>query len=544
MPDVVIAPQAEAKPSPCITLDGEAVQFLPGESVIQAAVRRQVEIPHYCWHPRLSVAANCRMCLVEVEKAPKLVPACQTECKEGMVVHTKNARVKVAQRQVHEFLLVNHPIDCPICDQAGECKLQDYYMRYQLAPSRMREPKVYKPKLTRLGPHVVYNAQRCIMCTRCVRFMDEVAQERQLGVMNRGDHSEIGTFPGQPLDNPYALNTVDVCPVGALTSTVFRFKQRVWNLQRTPSICPGCAKGCNVQVDARGGQVYRMLPRENEAVNRSWMCDDGRLTYNRANDARLTEALVQDAPFLRATTGAEAIGELTRRLAPHWANSGRWALALDMHASCEEAHALRALVDAALPEAKLYALGHEQGEADNILRHADKNPNRRGVMRVLGHGGRAVGGGSELGKALLGGEIDVLFVLGAEHGQAAILAERARGVATVVNVAASQGAWAKVAHVTLPAPTWVQNEGSWLSGEERLQRLVPAFAPSGEARPLLAWLAALAELAQVAERVPARVTAHQLALTEPGAAFAGVDYAALDLHGLDLAAPAAAAKSA
>ncbi|RYF09073.1 MAG: 2Fe-2S iron-sulfur cluster binding domain-containing protein, partial [Deltaproteobacteria bacterium] len=270
-----------------VTIDGKALEFSPGESVIQAATRQDIEIPHYCWHPRLSIAANCRMCLVEVEKAPKLVPACQTECKDGMVVHTANDKVRQAQRSVSEFLLVNHPIDCPICDQAGECKLQDYYMKFQLAPSRMREAKVRKRKLQRLGPHVTYDAERCIVCTRCVRFMEEVPKDRQLGVFNRGDHSVIGTAPGQPLDNPYALNTVDVCPVGALTSNVFRFKQRVWNLKRSPSVCPGCAKGCNVHVDQRASQVYRLLPRENEAVNKSWMCDEGRLTYNRANENRL-----------------------------------------------------------------------------------------------------------------------------------------------------------------------------------------------------------------------------------------------------------------
>ena len=299
-----------------ITIDSTPVDFVAGESVIQAATRQRIEIPHYCWHPRLSVAANCRMCLVEVEKAPKLVPACQTECKEGMVVYTQNDKVKVAQRQVHEFLLINHPIDCPICDQAGECKLQDYYMRYQLTPSRMREPKVYKPKLKRLGPNVMYNAQRCILCTRCIRFMDEVAGERQLGLAHRGDHSEITTFPGKPLDSAYSLNTVDVCPVGALTSTVFRFKQRVWNLRRSPSVCPGCAKGCNVRVDQRSSQVYRMLPRENEAVNKSWMCDEGRLTYAWANDERLVEPLVKDGEFLREVPGPSAIERAGRALLP------------------------------------------------------------------------------------------------------------------------------------------------------------------------------------------------------------------------------------
>ncbi len=368
-----------------VTFDGRALEFQAGESLIQVATRNNIEIPYYCWHPRLSVAANCRMCLVELEKAPKLVPACQTECKDGMVVFTNNAKVKAAQKAVHEFLLVNHPIDCPICDQAGECKLQDYYMRFQLASSRMRDNKVHKRKLTHLGPYVVYNAERCIVCTRCVRFMEEVPKQRQLGVFNRGDHSVIGTYPGQELNNPYSLNTVDVCPVGALTSSVFRFKQRVWNLKRSSSICPGCSKGCNIHVDQRAAQVYRLIPRENEAVNKSWLCDEGRLTYSRPNEQRLEHGLCRTGASVPVPSSAQdALAKAAALLAPVANTPAQTAVALSLQATCEEAYILGRFAKEVLGVTKIGLLAYADGEADELLRNADKNPNRAGVLKVFG----------------------------------------------------------------------------------------------------------------------------------------------------------------
>ena len=475
-----------------ITIDGRAVDFQPGESLIVAATREKIEVPYYCWHPRLSVAANCRMCLVELEKAPKLVPACQTECKEGMVVHTKNAKVKAAQKAVHEFLLINHPIDCPICDQAGECKLQDYYMKFQLASSRMHEAKVGKRKLDRLGPYVMYNAERCIVCTRCVRFMDEVPKQRQLGVFNRGDHAVIGTHPGEELNNPYSLNTVDVCPVGALTSTVFRFKQRVWNLRRSPSVCPGCAKGCNVHVDQRSAQVYRLLPRENEAVNQSWLCDEGRLTYDRANADRLSQALLRaEATPPVPVSAVEALDKAAILLTPAVQSKQGLAVALSLHATCEEAYVLGRLCKDTLGVDSVALLGHASGEADKLLRMADKNPNRLGVTQVLEGLGVRVVDQADLMKRLQAGAVKALLCVGHEGHDVTALAQASRRLEVFVHVAHARTALAEAAHVTLPGAAWVQVEGTWISGENRLQRLVPAYAPQGDARTHSAWLLAL-----------------------------------------------------
>src|SRR5512138_65751 len=274
------------------TVDGREVVVKPGTTVIEAAKSVGVEIPYYCYHKRLTVAANCRMCLVEMSNAPmgKLMPACQMTMAEGITVKTDSPRVKDQQRATLEFLLLNHPVDCAICDQAGECKLQDYYVGFDRQPSRLDIPKVVKGKKLWLGPQVTLDQERCILCTRCVRFMREIAKDPQLGVAQRGNQSFIETAPGQPLDNKYSGNVVDVCPVGALTSNDFRFRGRVWFMSAARSICTGCARGCNVFLDYLNDTTYRYRPRENDAVNQEWMCDDGRLSYKPLNRDRVLVA--------------------------------------------------------------------------------------------------------------------------------------------------------------------------------------------------------------------------------------------------------------
>jgi NADH-quinone oxidoreductase subunit G len=507
---------------PQVTIDGLAVDFSAGESVIQAAVRQKIDIPYYCWHPRLSVAANCRMCLVEVEKAPKLVPACQTECKEGMVVHTTNAKVKDAQRAVHEFLLVNHPIDCPICDQAGECKLQDYYMKFQLVPSRMADQKVRKRKRVPLGPYVVYDAERCIVCTRCVRFMEEVPKQRQLGVFNRGDHSVIGIYPGQPLDSAYSLNTVDICPVGALTSTAFRFKQRVWNLRRSPSVCAGCARGCNVHVDHRSAQVYRLLPRENEAVNKSWLCDEGRLTYSRATENRLDAAVVHPTmgprvaalstsaasraaeadpsspipsmpvpppPMTRSRAACQVGGEL---LTAAQASGKPLAAAISLHATCEEAYVFGRFCKEVLEIESVALLEYAPGTADAVLRLADKNPNRRGVVQVLHDLQLRIDSPQDLLRSLEQQDVSGLLCVGHEGEELAELAAAAGSLGAFVHLAHASSPLSEVAQITLPSACWVQTQGTWINEEGRLQHLTPAYGSQKEARMHSTWLMLLA----------------------------------------------------
>src|SRR5213082_853714 len=278
-----------------LTIDGVPVEVPKGTLVIEAAKQAGVLVPHYCYHPGLAVAGVCRMCLVKVEKAPKLQIACATAVAEGMVVDTQHPEAKSARMGVLELLLINHPLDCPICDQAGECELQDYTYQEGRAEGRYREPKRFNP-VEDFGGDVVYVANRCILCTRCVRFMDDVAHDPVLNVAERGDRALIGKFEGRDMTHPWAANVVDLCPVGALLSKDFLNKARAWELDRTASICPNCTQGCNIVMETRENQIVRMRPRPNEHVNAFFMCDWGRLNYRWMNEKeRVEQPMVRKA---------------------------------------------------------------------------------------------------------------------------------------------------------------------------------------------------------------------------------------------------------
>ncbi len=293
---------------PKIVIDGKEIDFTHGQTIIEAARNNDINIPHFCWHPKLTVSGNCRVCLVEVEKMPKLVIACATLAADGMVVHTASENALKARNAVMEFLLINHPLDCPICDEAGECKLQDYAYSHGMGESRFVEEKNHKDKRVPLGPYVMFDAERCISCSRCIRFCDEIAKDPELTFVKRGDRVTIVTYPGEEMDNPYSLNTTDICPVGALTNRDFRFQARVWDMSATKSICTGCARGCNTELWVRNNLVLRLTPRQNEEVNSYWMCDHGRINTfkfinaeDRVNGAylrkegSLTPAAMEDA---------------------------------------------------------------------------------------------------------------------------------------------------------------------------------------------------------------------------------------------------------
>src|SRR5919199_2533248 len=265
-----------------LTIEGRAVSVPAGTSILEAAKAAGVLIPHYCYHPGLPVAGVCRMCLVEVEKAPKLAPACATAAADGQVVHVHAEKAVDARRGVLEMLLINHPLDCPICDQAGECELQDYTYQEGRVEGRYRDPKRFNP-VEDFGGDVIYVPNRCILCTRCVRFMDDVAQDAVLTVSERGDRAVIGKFADRDLTHPWAGNVIDLCPVGALLSKDSLNKVRAWELDRTASVCPSCTQGCNTIVETRDNQVVRLRPRPNEDVNKYFMCDYGRLNYRWMN---------------------------------------------------------------------------------------------------------------------------------------------------------------------------------------------------------------------------------------------------------------------
>src|SRR5579859_1348071 len=279
-----------------LKIDGQTVTVAKGTNLLEAARSVGIPISYFCYHPGLSSPAVCRQCLVEVKGQPKLVPSCYTPVADNQEVFTQSEKTLLARQQMLEFTLVNHPVDCPICDKAGECTLQKMYQEWDGAHSRTVDDKVHKPKVKDLGPHIVLDAERCILCTRCIRVCDEVAHQHQLTMAHRHDSEVLTTAPGEKLDNPYSLNTVDVCPVGALTSKDFRFQVRAWQLYTTPSVCAGCATGCNMEIHHARGVIHRLIPRENQQVNKFWMCDEGRLTYHEIRNRRVAGARVLGEP--------------------------------------------------------------------------------------------------------------------------------------------------------------------------------------------------------------------------------------------------------
>jgi NADH-quinone oxidoreductase subunit G len=368
---------------PRITIDGTELEFNQGQTIIEAAKDHGIEIPHFCWHPSLSISGNCRICLVEVEKMPKLVIACSTLAADGMVVHTQSEKTLKAREAVMEFILANHPLDCPICDEAGECKLQDYAYQHSVGESRFVENKVHKDKRVELGPRIIFDGERCISCSRCIRFSDEIAKSNQLTFVKRGDRVTITTFPGERFDNPYTLNTVDICPVGALTSMDARFKARVWEMSSTKSVCVGCARGCNTEVWVRNNEIIRLTPRYNPEVNDYWMCDNGRLnTFKLVNrDDRI------DSPLMKGSNGElddvswEKAFETAFRQLKNF-KPDEIAFVGSAHATCEDNYIFAKLAKSFGCANLDFARHIDRDDEDDILIRGDKTPNALGAELV------------------------------------------------------------------------------------------------------------------------------------------------------------------
>lgn len=470
-----------------LTIDGVEVEAAPGTNLIEAARKAGIEIPYYCYHPRLSIAANCRMCLVETSNAPKLVPGCQTPVAEGISVKTTTSRVKDAQRGVLEFLLLNHPVDCAICDQAGECKLQDYYMKFDFKPSRLVGAKVLKNKRKVLGPLVVLDQERCILCTRCVRFMREVAKEPQLAVFGRGSHEVIDTFPGQPLDSNYAGNTIDICPVGALLSRDFRFKARAFFLSTTPSVCTGCARGCSIFLDYFNNETYRYRPRENPKVNDVWMCDAGRLSYKYLDHARALEVKVGRAGEGRTAPREEAVRLAAEKLRPFVGGEGL-AFAVSPLCSVEDLLAGLKLAKDGLKLKRIYLTGRAPGKADALLLREDRNPNRTAVYWIAKALGLVVEGFDGLTQGIDKERLKALYLLGSEvPTDPALVASLLDGLNPVIVQAVNLGPVAGRGHVLLPASPHSEDHGTFVNFEGHVQRFVGAYPPKGASRPHWSW---------------------------------------------------------
>jgi len=527
---------------PKLTIDGKVIEVPPGTNLIEAARMLGIEVPHYCYHPGLPIAGACRLCMVDIEKVPRPQIACNTVAADGMVVLTQTPRVLETRRSVMEWHLINHPLDCPVCDQAGECWLQIYYMQHGLYEPRMIDDKVHKPKAVPIGPHVMLDAERCILCSRCVRFCDTITKTGELGIFNRGDHSELGLFPGMELNNPYSGNVVDICPVGALTDRDFRFQARVWYLDRAKSICPGCARGCNIEVHtntkrthhAQGRRVVRLKPRFSAEVNQWWMCDEGRYGFGEVDaPSRLVVPEVGVGDARRAVTWAEAVTTLAERLraagpegvgvllSPRMANEDLWL-------------AWRLFVEPpGLPYVDFRVPPRGPGFEDEFLIRADKNPNTRGaeLMGCAPTGGQD---GAHVLAAARAGQLAVLWVFGHDLLASSWPEADVRAALDRVECVVFQGTNAnrtsERAHIILPSAAYVEREGTFTNVAGRVQRFWRAVAPLGEARADWEILADVAR-ALGHEARPAR-TEHlfrDLAATVP--AFAGLTYRGLSDRG-------------
>ena len=374
---------------PKCTINGKQIEVQPGTTVIQAFKAAGMDIAHYCWHPGLSVAGVCRLCMVQVEGQAKLQIGCNTVVTEGMVVNNTTEPVKEAVKWGLDFHLINHPLDCPICDQAGECGLQDQYVHFGKYDPEMAMPKQKKHKVVDLGPTIVLDTERCILCSRCVRFTEEVSKTNELGIFNRGDRSEIGTVNNKPLDNNYSMNTVDICPVGALTSKDFRFRQRVWYLKEASSVCTGCSTGCNVNVYFNEEGTWRVKPVQNDQVNGYWMCDKGRDIYKFVNkEARLQTAKAGSKDQWRLLEGGLAAKEIGEKLRVFAKSEGadKIALVLTGQYTNEEYDSLLDFFNGTLGVKNVYHWQNnpeDVAQFDGILYRGDRNPNTAGLKSRL-----------------------------------------------------------------------------------------------------------------------------------------------------------------
>lgn len=472
-----------------IFIDGEAKQVPKGKNLLEALLDVGEDVSYFCYHPGLSVVAKCRQCLVGIGDAHKLVPSCQMNVADGMKVRSKTEQVREARRALLEFTLVNHPVDCVICDKAGECALQRQYMDWDGAASEVNHDKVHKPKKVDLGPEIVLDAERCILCDRCVRFCREIAKQPQLVFSYRADHTILTTAPGEQLDSPYALNTVDICPVGALTDKEFRFKSRVWELWSTRSVCAGCAAGCGMEIHHKDGKIHRLVPPRHWDMNENWMCNFGRRTY-KAYEAmqRLERPHVDDN---ECDTDA-ALARIKEGLAPFVGNEelgAQVAFVIGADVTNEDNWAATKLAGL-FPGSRLF-LGEkaDDDQGDDILRRNDPNPNRTGAKAVGAVAGEGLSDTAALETALKNGELKVLYVLGSALELASgTLRKLAKSVDMVVVQAPESTALGKRATVLLPSAAWPEVDGTMTNEKGETKRLRVAFEPPAEARPHWDWL--------------------------------------------------------
>ena len=481
-----------------VQVDGVWMKFPKGTRMIEACKQAEKEVPHYCYHPKLSSPGNCRMCLVEMgmparptpgqepEKdehgmpkigwMPRAVIACANTVSEGMGIRTNSTLTQECRKGVMEFLLINHPLDCPICDQAGECRLQEFSVEHGKGESRFREDKVKKPKNVDIGPRVRLDDERCIMCSRCIRFTAEIADDPVLGFTERGSHTTLAVHPGKRLENNYSLNTVDICPVGALTSNDFRFQMRVWFLNETKSICTQCGRGCNTEIGSRQNTVYRQSPRENNEVNSTWMCDQGRLDFHFINsEYRLTDPMVKVQNGHQIANWKTALTLAAENLRA--INASEIAIVASARMTNEELFMVRSLAKT-LGTSNVDVVPRVGG-ADGCLRADDLNPNSNGARKILD-----IEPGSKLSSLIAGvrdGSIKAVIALGENLLKAGFEKADLQNLSCLISTHVLANATAELSTVVFPAATYAEKRGSMINVTGRLQRLSRAVASPGQA---------------------------------------------------------------
>jgi NADH-quinone oxidoreductase subunit G len=527
-----------------VNIDGKEIAVPKGTNIIEAARLLGADVPHYCYHPKLSVVGNCRMCLIEMgmpavdpaTKQPVMDPAtgkqkvnwiprpqigCATNASPGLHIKTKSPMVQEVREGVMEFLLINHPLDCPICDQAGECRLQEQATSYGRGYSRFVEQKNVKPKRTQLGPRVTLDDERCVLCSRCIRFCKEVAKDDVLGFIDRGSYSTLTCYPGRALENNYSLNTVDICPVGALTSTDFRFKMRVWFLKQTNSIDTESSVGCNTVVWSREGVIYRITPRRNDEVNDTWMPDSGRLLYKQVQAPdRLTQVTVNGAPAELDAAITAAAGLL---------KGGKVAVVGSGRSSVEEQFLTKKLADALSAPAQLVS---HLGAGDGILISADRTPNMRGAL-VTGLISKLPATQlSSLANEIDAGRVTTIVSVHEDLMAAGLSAAQLAKVA-VIYLGTHQNPTVAATKVVIPTLTVFEKSGTFVNQQFRLQKFVKAVPGAVGATDDLEVLGKLIS-AVGSEVAPATVAALWPLLAAAVPALAGLTYAKVPELGVQL----------
>ena len=526
---------------PVFQIDGEPVEYEPGEKVLSAALRCGKIIPHYCYHPGMSVVATCRMCLVDVvdlgngRPAPKLQTACSVDATEGMKIETLNEKVEEGRKLVNEFLLINHPLDCPICDQSGECTLQDYAFKYGSGKSEMDYSKRVNGWRD-IGTFVALERNRCIQCSRCDRFTREITGTNEFGMFNRGHELAVDTYTDRPMTNKFQGNMADICPVGAITEKEFRFKRRVWKLKKNHSICTGCSTGCNVTIEHDRNEVFRLKPHENQSVNKWWLCDEGRLTYRKMNErkSRIHQPLGLIGENLEGISWEKAYGAIAERIRELKPLPQEVLALTDTHASNEELFLIQKLLKEGFSSENIFCPfpAWEQSESDffiNTLITTDKTPNRAGALALQIKGDQK----NKKLKKVIEGELKVVFVLGNPFETELEFKEIIKRTQLVIHIGIFHNSWSEMADVVLPGQFYSEKEGTYTNKNQRVQSTEIAVKALRKTRP--EWQI-ISELSQALGHKSSFESIPQVfnAMVQESKAFTGISFDKIGSFGIEL----------